>query len=103
MRAASMSATTWTCPRGSTTSRPAAGEPPPAARAGARERPLFEVDLAQGKTGLYLDQRVNRQRGGYCSGGYQRPSYTGGFAVYAGGAAAAWSASTAGQALAAAR
>ncbi|MGI6376223.1 MAG: class I SAM-dependent rRNA methyltransferase [Anaerolineae bacterium] len=72
---------------------PLAGETPPAAVRVRENGLLFEVDLAHGqKTGLYLDQRVNRQRvAAYCGGArvLNAFSYTGGFAVYAGGVAAA--------------
>ncbi len=87
---------------------PLAGATPPAAVRVRENGLLFEVDLAQGqKTGLYLDQRVNRQRvAAYCGGArvLNAFSYTGGFAVYAGGAAAAMvNLDSSEQALAAAR
>jgi len=72
---------------------PRAGEPPPLAVQVRENGLLFEVDIAQGqKTGFYLDQRVNRQRVAAYSAGARMLnvfSYTGGFAVYAGNAAAA--------------
>ena len=70
-----------------------AGEEPPATVIVHEHGLAFEVDLRAGqKTGLYLDQRANRQRVAAYSAGARvlnAFSYTGGFGVHAGRTAAA--------------